>query len=39
MVHIEPVKDASGRVVGAINCFHDTTELHRVSEELKNRAG
>jgi PAS domain S-box-containing protein len=37
MVHIEPVKDVTGRVVGAINCFHDTTELHRVSAELKGR--
>jgi PAS domain S-box-containing protein len=25
VVHIEPVKDGNGRVVGAINCFHETT--------------
>jgi PAS domain S-box-containing protein len=37
MVHIEPVKDDAGRVVGAINCFHDTTELHRLSGELRNK--
>lgn len=37
MVHISPVKDESGRVVGAINCFHDTTELHRVSEALREK--
>src|SRR5215467_7380402 len=27
MAHIEPVKDENGKVVGAINCFHETTEL------------
>jgi PAS domain S-box-containing protein len=32
MVHIEPVKDDAGRVLGAINCFHDTTELHRARD-------
>jgi PAS domain S-box-containing protein len=36
MVHIVPVKDDTGRVVGAINCFHDTTELHRVASELRD---
>jgi PAS domain S-box-containing protein len=35
MVHIVPVKDDNGTVVGAINCFHDTTELQRSSEELR----
>lgn len=33
-VHIEPVKDAAGRVLGAINCFHDTTELHQARAEI-----
>ena len=28
MVHIEPIKDDSGRVIGAINCFHDNTPVH-----------
>jgi PAS domain S-box-containing protein len=37
MVHILPVKDESGGVVGAINCFHDTTELHRVSTDLREK--
>jgi PAS domain S-box-containing protein len=37
MVHIEPVKDHAGRVIGAINCFHDTTELNRISAELKSK--
>ena len=36
-VHIEPVKDAAGRVLGAINCFHDTTELHQARAEVAER--
>ena len=34
MVHIDPIKDASGRLLGAINCFHDTTELHRTKSQV-----
>jgi PAS domain S-box-containing protein len=37
MVHITPVKDALGNVVGAINCFHNTDELHRVSEAVQEK--
>ncbi len=37
MVHILPVKDDKGAVVGAINCFHDTSELHRVSDDLRDK--
>jgi PAS domain S-box-containing protein len=37
MVHILPVKNSQGDVVGAINCFHDTSELHRVSAELLDK--
>lgn len=37
MVHILPVKDDKDAVVGAINCFHDTSELHRVSEDLRDK--
>jgi PAS domain S-box-containing protein len=33
MVHIDPVRDADGRLLGAINCFHDVSELHRVKTE------
>jgi len=33
MVHIDPVKDGSGNLLGAINCFHDISELHRVKTE------
>jgi PAS domain S-box-containing protein len=35
MVHISPTKDRAGNVVGAINCFHDTTELHDLNEAMK----
>jgi PAS domain S-box-containing protein len=34
MVHIEPVEDEDGNVIGAINCFHETTALHRAEELL-----
>jgi PAS domain S-box-containing protein len=34
MVHIDPVKDASGKLLGAINCFHDTTELHNAKAQI-----
>src|SRR5690606_22561644 len=27
LVNIDPIRDAQGRVVGAINAFHDITEL------------
>ena len=33
MVHIDPVKDGDGNLLGAINCFHDISELHRVKAE------
>jgi PAS domain S-box-containing protein len=34
MVHIEPVEDEDGTIIGAINCFHETTALHRTEELL-----
>ena len=34
MVHIEPVEDEDGAIVGAINCFHETTALHTARELL-----
>lgn len=36
-VHIAPVKDAAGKVLGAINCFHDTTEIHKARAESAER--
>ncbi len=37
MVHAAPVKDADGRIIGGINCFHDITELQRVTGALRER--
>jgi PAS domain S-box-containing protein len=34
MVHIDPIKDANGKLLGAINCFHDTTELHDARKQI-----
>jgi PAS domain S-box-containing protein len=34
--HIEPVKDENERIVGAINCFHETTEIHFGTESLED---
>jgi PAS domain S-box-containing protein len=36
MAHIEPIKDENGRIVGAINCFHETTKLHLATETLED---
>jgi PAS domain S-box-containing protein len=36
MAHIEPVQDENGRIVGAINCFHETTEHHLATETLED---
>jgi PAS domain S-box-containing protein len=33
MMHIDPVLDASGRLLGAINCLYDATERHRAHAE------
>lgn len=32
LVNIEPIRDASGAVVGAVNCFRDITERRRMQE-------
>lgn len=34
MVHIDPVEDETGKLIGAINCFHETTALHNANEDL-----
>lgn len=36
MAHIEPVKDENGRIVGAINCFHEATEPRFGTETLED---
>jgi len=38
MVHIEPVKDENGYVIGAINCFHETTAMHNAAEFTSRHA-
>ena len=35
MVHINPVKDAAGSVIGAINCFHDVTGVNQEARRLR----
>ncbi len=35
LVNIDPLKDESGTLVGAINCLQDITERKRVEEELR----
>ena len=34
-VNIDPMKDSTGRIVGAINVFHDVTELIRAEQALR----
>jgi PAS domain S-box-containing protein len=36
MVHIDPIKDAGGNVIGAINCFHDVTELRKEDRRARD---
>ena len=38
VVNIRPLKDASGRLVGAINCFYDITERSRMEQLVKHQA-
>jgi PAS domain S-box-containing protein len=35
MVHIDPIKDEVGNVIGAINCFHDITERKQAEDRLR----
>ncbi len=34
MVHIEPVRDVAGKLIGAINCFHEITALREAEARL-----
>lgn len=36
LVNIDPLRDESGKVIGAINCFQDVTE-HKLAQERKVR--
>lgn len=33
LINIEPIKDAEGTVIGALNCFHDITERKQAERE------
>jgi PAS domain S-box-containing protein len=35
MVHINPLKDEVGNVIGAINCFHDVTDAKHEDRQLR----
>src|SRR5690606_17110101 len=36
LVNIDPIRDSEGRIVGAINVFHDTTALNRAQKALRD---
>ena len=35
-VYIEPVEDENGNLIGAVNCFHDTSAMHQASEDVQD---
>lgn len=35
MVHVNPIKDTAGSVIGAINCFHDVTGVNQEARQLR----
>lgn len=35
MVHINPLKDSAGNLIGAINCFHDVTDAKHEDRRLR----
>jgi len=37
LVNVDPILDADGRIIGAINAFQDTTTLKSTQEELRQR--
>jgi PAS domain S-box-containing protein len=37
MVHIDPIRDEQGEVIGAINCFHEMTQQKRAEERLREQ--
>ena len=39
LVNIDPLLDAGGEVVGAVNCFQDVTELRSARAELRRSEG
>jgi signal transduction histidine kinase len=39
LVNIEALKDASGNILGAVNCFQDVTEHKQRERQLATLAG
>jgi PAS domain S-box-containing protein len=37
MVHIDPIRNEQGEVIGAINCFHEMTQQKRAEERLREQ--
>jgi PAS domain S-box-containing protein len=37
MIHVQPIADSSGRLLGAVNCFHETTTLNQEHEATRGR--
>jgi PAS domain S-box-containing protein len=37
MVHINPVRDENGRLIGAINCFHDITAQKETESRIREQ--
>lgn len=37
MVHIDPIRDERGAIIGAINCFHDISERKLAEEKLREQ--
>jgi PAS domain S-box-containing protein len=35
MVHVNPLKDVAGNIIGAINCFHDVTDAKHEDRRLR----
>lgn len=35
--HIDPIEDATGKVIGAINCFQDVTHYKQAEKDLRDR--
>ena len=35
-VYIEPIEDSDGSILGAVNCFHETTSLHHSPDAIED---
>ncbi len=39
LVNIDPIRDADGRIIGAINAFQDVTQRYRIEQALRESEG